>query len=151
MFPLRPCLYSYLKHCGLYVPSLQVGMCPASVISVVIHGTRCFLCPRGVLQPWLHLISCMTHWSATLPWGHYTSAGQKICNLEANVIYIHRSTGTPSVFSYERNFLEQSSTSEYEINVSFALMFMLSIPCGKLGGSRRRGSRDKSYLIYPSS
>lgn len=64
--------------------------------------------------------------SSTVPL--YQRRTLNICKLRATVISMHRrSTGT-SVFSYESNFLEQSSTSECEMNVSFALMFMLSIP-----------------------
>lgn len=37
------CLHSSVRHHGLCAPSQQVAMCPACVISVVIHGSRCAL------------------------------------------------------------------------------------------------------------
>lgn len=77
------------------------------------------------------------HWDVLQPISFlrvplYQRRTLNICKLRATVISMPRSTGTP-VFSYESNFLEQSSTSECEINVSFALMFMLSIPLRETG------------------
>lgn len=93
--------------------------------------------PEGVQQPWLHSSWSPVHigWlvSTLCSWCHCTSAGRWICKLKAGRISMQRSRGTPSVFSNESNFLEQSSTSECSINVSFALMFMLSIPRRQTG------------------
>lgn len=112
------------------------------VLSLTYFGRVFSLClpsPGGVQQPWLHYTWSPVwhmHWPISLPvssWCHCTSAGRWICKLEAGMISMHRSIGTPSVFSYESNFLEQSSTSECSINVSFALMFMLSISWRQTG------------------
>lgn len=67
------------------------------------------------------------HWSITLP----PSPGIAVpvqdadyANCMVGAISMQRSLGTPSESSYERNFLEQSSTSECWMNVISTLMFM---------------------------
>lgn len=90
------------------------------VLSLTFVGRVFSLClqsPEGVQQPWLHCTWSPVwhmHWSITLPsshWCYCTSAGHWLCKLEAGKISMQRSIWTPSVFSYERNFLEQSLTS----------------------------------------
>lgn len=77
------------------------------------------------------------HWDVLQPISFlqvplYQRRTLNICKLRSTVISMPRSAGTP-VFSFESYFLEQSSASECEINASFALMFMLSIPLRETG------------------
>lgn len=63
------------------------------------------------------------------------------------MISMQRSVETP-VFSYESNFLEQSSTSECSINVTFALMFMLSIPWRHTGWWQKKGLQRQALFDF---